>query len=642
MDAALPDARPATSAMLRRVSPILALGAPLVGFYLIQTAVSVATIGILGRVGNAALAGVGAGSAVYMAICALLWGVDTGVQAVVARTTGAGRAGRIADVLAAAYAGAIPLAAAVGVAAWAFGPRLIALMLPDHAAAAVGGAWIAVAAPSIVFLAATLPINAAWIGSGRPALAAAVTALSAPLQIGLTLLFVLGAGPLHGLGAAGSALAMDVTMLACVVVQFGLALRFIPGFLRARPRAAGVAEIAAVGWPISVQQSLLQVALMGVFAIVAQLGAAAAAIINVLLTLTAAPVQIETGLGVAAATLVGQALGRRDAREARTWGWRTTAVAVALTAPMGLALAVAPQTLLGPFLRDPATLALAILPARIAGFCTSIGAASCVLGFAFRGAGATKIAAAVPFVSLWFIELPLMAWIGLTLRQGLVGIVWVQTGVVAADALVLAVIWAGASWTRVRIDTAAASVTLPSTLRRIAILGGAGAGKSTLARRLGAALGLPVVHLDRLAYGAGWAPREADALRADLARALEPGAWIVEGVYGEASALTLPVADLVVWLDQPVWLRLFRTWRKTVTHRGRPRADRPDGCEERFGWRYVSMVFSFGAWSPDLAARLDRVAGGCVLALHGDAQCADFLHQVASRNPTLDRSPSFP
>jgi multidrug resistance protein, MATE family len=631
MDASMPDALPASDSVLRRVRPILRLGLPLTGFYLIQTAVSLASVAMLGRLGNAAIAGVGAGAAIYTAICALLWGVDTGVQAIVARTVGAGRADRIASILAAAYAGALPLALTTSAATWALGPRLVALILPDHAAAMAGGAWIAAAAPSIVLLAITLPINAVWMGSGRPAIAMAVTALGAPLQVVLTLLFVLGMGPVHGLGAPGSALAMDATMLAAAVVQIGLALRLIPGFLRVRPRDGGVAEIAAIGWPISAQQSLLQVALMGVFAVVAQLGAAPVAIINVLLTLTGIPTQIGTSLGVAAATLAGQALGRRAADEARLWGWRTTLLAIAITAPMGLALALAPRTLLALFLHDPATLAMAVLPARIVGFGIALNTAAIVLGFVFRGAGATKIAAAVPFVSLWLLELPLMAWIGLGLHKGLVGIVAVQTGVVTADVLVLAAIWAGASWTRVWIETAAASAPIPTTLRRIAILGGGGAGKSTLARRLGQALGLPVIHLDRLVFGPGWVRRDADALRADLSQAIEPGSWIVEGTYAEASEITLPAADLVLWLDQPVWLRLFRCWRKTVTHRGRPRADRPDESEERFTWGYARMVLSFGAWSPELAARLDAAAGGRVRRVRGDAAARRLFREIATR-----------
>jgi Na+-driven multidrug efflux pump len=183
MDAALPHANAAPGAALKRLRPIFALGTPLVGWFLIYNVMSIVAVAVLGQLGNAAIAGVGVASAIYAAISALLNGVDTGVQAIVSRSTGAGRTGRIADVLAAAHAGGIPAALVIGAATWRFGPSLVALILPDHAAAAAGGAWIQAAAPSIVFLAVTLPINAAWIGSGRPAIAMAVTALSAPLQI---------------------------------------------------------------------------------------------------------------------------------------------------------------------------------------------------------------------------------------------------------------------------------------------------------------------------------------------------------------------------------------------------------------------------------------------------------------------------
>jgi MATE family multidrug resistance protein len=444
--------------------PIFALGGPVVGSVVITTAINIATVGMLGRLGNAAIAGAGVAGVVYGAICALIYGLDTGVQAIVARAIGAGRKDRVPDILAAAHVSAVPLAIAAAATAWAIGPKLIALILRDPASAAVGGGWIAAAAPSTLLLAITLPINAVWIGSGRPAIAMAVNAAGAPLQIALTFLFVFGAGPVRGLQAVGGALAMDATLLAGVVVQTALALAFIPGMRHARPRLASVREIARIGWPISAQQSLLQVAVMGVLAVIAQLGTASAAIANVLLTLADAPTLIGTGLGVAAATLVGQTLGRGDARAARAWGWRTANVAVAVTAPMGLLLALAPKTLLGPFLRDPATLAAAILPGRIVGLGVAITVASIVLGFALRGAGATKLAAVVPFASLWIVQLPLMAFVGLRLHQGLVGVIWVQTGVTVCDVLVLGALWAGGLWTRVRINVAVAQAPLNAAL----------------------------------------------------------------------------------------------------------------------------------------------------------------------------------
>jgi adenylate kinase family enzyme len=164
----------------------------------------------------------------------------------------------------------------------------------------------------------------------------------------------------------------------------------------------------------------------------------------------------------------------------------------------------------------------------------------------------------------------------------------------------------------------------------IAILGGAGAGKSTLARRVGETLGLPVVHLDRVVFGPGWTRIPVPQARERLAVLLASGAWVVEGSYGELADLTLPNADLVIWIDQPAWLRLWRSWRKTRIHRDRPRADRPDDCAEGFGLRYARDIMSFGRWSPTVESRLARASGRAPLRLRGDAAVARFVEALSA------------
>jgi hypothetical protein len=113
---------------------------------------------------------------------------------------------------------------------------------------------------------------------------------------------------------------------------------------------------------------------------------------------------------------------------------------------------------------------------------------------------------------------------------------------------------------------------------------------------------------------------------------------VVEGTYAEAAALTLPTADLVIWLDQPAWRRLWRAWRKTRDHRGRPRADRPDGCEEGFGWPYARMVLSFGRWSPAVERWLKSLGAAEVVRLQGDREAARLL--AALDQPQLSTAPA--
>ncbi len=429
------------------------LAAPLIGFFFVQNVSSLVCLSIVGRLGDASLAGIGAAGAFYGVVLALLYGVDTGVQAMTSRAVGAGDEARRGEILTAALVGSTAFGALLAGLVWWFGPQIVRLMVSDPAAALAGARYIAAFAPSLLFLAITIPIDAGWIGAGRPGAPFLVYLLLAPAQVGLTLLLVQGAGPLAPMGAAGAGLAGTLSAAVCVGLQAGLAMRLwrVPGLFARGPSLRIIGTVAAIGWPVSLQQSLFQFGLMIAFVIVARLGVAQAAVANVLVSLMTLPIQSTTGLGFAAATLVGQALGRGEPDEARRWGWRTAVAGAVLTGPLGLLTVFAPEAVLGLFLHDPATLALAVWPARILGLGVGLDAIGRILCYALRGAGATKWAAGVPFASQWLLQLPLMWVVGVQLGLGILGVTLVQTGLAGIDGVLLAWVWAGASWTRARV-----------------------------------------------------------------------------------------------------------------------------------------------------------------------------------------------
>jgi adenylate kinase family enzyme len=123
-------------------------------------------------------------------------------------------------------------------------------------------------------------------------------------------------------------------------------------------------------------------------------------------------------------------------------------------------------------------------------------------------------------------------------------------------------------------------------VRRIAVVGNSGAGKSTFARALAAALDVPHIELDAIQHQPGWQPMPADEFRARVDAATATEGWVVDGNYTAVRDLVWARADTVVWLDPPrrtvmrqlVWRTLRRValrvelwngnrerWRNLVT-----------------------------------------------------------------------------
>ncbi len=130
-------------------------------------------------------------------------------------------------------------------------------------------------------------------------------------------------------------------------------------------------------------------------------------------------------------------------------------------------------------------------------------------------------------------------------------------------------------------------------MKRIMIIGGAGSGKSSLARRLGDLTGLPVVHIDTLYWQPGWRMRSRDEIGRLTNEAANQDAWIFEGNHSETMNYRASRADMLVFLDLSTARRLWRVVKRTAIHYGRARPDMAEGCVERFDWDFMKWVAGY-------------------------------------------------
>lgn len=133
-------------------------------------------------------------------------------------------------------------------------------------------------------------------------------------------------------------------------------------------------------------------------------------------------------------------------------------------------------------------------------------------------------------------------------------------------------------------------------MRRVAIIGGNGSGKTTFARQLARRTGLPLVHLDRLYWSEDWTPRAAGEFDRLLAAELEKSEWILDGNIRRTLPERLPHCDTIFYFDFPAIACFRGAFQRVWKNRGRSRPDMGGRCVERFDrktWKFLLSTLSF-------------------------------------------------
>jgi adenylate kinase family enzyme len=173
-------------------------------------------------------------------------------------------------------------------------------------------------------------------------------------------------------------------------------------------------------------------------------------------------------------------------------------------------------------------------------------------------------------------------------------------------------------------------------VKKVAVVGPVGAGKSHLAAELGRRLGIPVLHLDALFWRPGWVATPAEEWEEVQRRELAADSWIAEAQFDDVLLDWFRKADTVVFVDASPLRCLWRVARRRLD-RGRsvgiPAGTEPGPTHRalakfvRNQWRYRTSVRN------ELLAELAREREGrevVVIRRRGDADA--FLSRLDSRS----------
>jgi putative MATE family efflux protein len=384
---------------------------------------------------------------------ALILGISTGVQTSAARRQGEGRPDRAAAILNAALVVVLVVAPVFSLILIQLAEPVFPLLNDDPAVIEKGIPYIEWRLGAIVFVGMNFAFRGYWNALDLSRLYMKTLIMMHATNILLNYVLIFGNFGAPALGVTGAGMASAISMAVGTLTYFYLGFRHVHkgSFLRCLATRPETMSLIRISIPAGLQQLFFAAGLVAMFWIIGRIGTPELAAANVLITTLLFAILPGLGLGLACATLVGQAMGKRDPDDAYQWTFDVAKLTVALLTILGLPMVLVPDLVSSIFIHEEATRELARWPMRIMGLTMPIEA----IGFAFMhgmlGAGDAKRVMFVSIGTQWLLFLPLAFVIGPVLGYGLLG-VWLWQGIsrILQSALFLSM-WRGRKWQQIEV-----------------------------------------------------------------------------------------------------------------------------------------------------------------------------------------------
>jgi len=408
---------------------------------------------MVGVLGNVALAAVGVSNYAYYIVTAFMAGLGMCSQIMTARRKGEGKTHELAVPLNGALLLGLVASIPLSLTLFSLVPEIFPCLNREPEVIASGIPYLRARVVGIIGIAINFSHYGYLTGIGRTALCLRIGLVMQVLNVILNYGLIFGHFGFPQLGSTGAGIGSTIATFIGSALYTVVALKMARdnGFLKSLPNFDTLRPMIRLSATSALQQFFFAAGIAALIWIIGRIGIRETAAANVLLNITLLMILPCMGLGLAAATLVGQALGRGDHEDAKKWGWDATKMGMQFMGIAALLFLAVPDLILSLFLHDPETLRFARPLLQLTGVMIFIDGFGLIILHGLIGAGDTTRVMVISMVLQWGLFLPASYLVGLYGGYGLTG-VWIALGVYRLlNAMIFGVLWGQGKWTLIKV-----------------------------------------------------------------------------------------------------------------------------------------------------------------------------------------------
>ncbi|MGV8154863.1 MAG: MATE family efflux transporter [Alkaliphilus sp.] len=204
-------------------------------------------------------------------------------------------------------------------------------------------------------------------------------------------------------------------------------------------------------YPGAIEQALMQISFVIIGVVISSLDTVSEAAFRILINIESLSFMPAVGISLAAATLVGKALGEKDVDKALKTGYTAALLGVLWGIFMSIILVLFPRQMILPFTSEVSLIAISLVPLVILAINQPLLNYMIVMSGALRGAGDTRSVMVITALRIWTLFVPITYVLIHFYGQGIIS-VWIAEIIsFVVFCIIIHLRFASKKWSRIEI-----------------------------------------------------------------------------------------------------------------------------------------------------------------------------------------------